>query len=170
MRQKCCLRATLDFPTGICRMDSVVNENEQEIEMNQANQTTVESAMEYKYVPWEEMPRIEQLQCIYWDAYKDAYGMRPRGIDTSNWTEAMFESELTYLQTVINRNEGVRLQEEALAAEQLEETIAKMMECGCRNREMAIRWLHDMYETNGDTEYLEFNLGVNYGYFSGKRV
>jgi len=146
-----------------------VTQNEQEIEMNQVNQTTVESAMEYKYVPWEEMPRIEQMQCIYWDAYKDAYGMRPRGIDTSDWTEAMFESELTYLQTVINRNQVLRLEEEALAAIRLEETIAKMMECGCRNRETAIRWLHDIYETNGDTEYLEYNLGVNYGYFSGKK-
>ena len=133
-----------------------------------ANQT-VESAMEYKYVPWDDMPRIEQLACIYWDAYKDAYGMRPRGMDTSKWTEAMFESELDYLQTVIDRNGADRIADEKAAYDRVEETIAKMMDCGCRNREMAIRWLHEAYDTNGDTEYLEYNLGVNYGYFSGKR-
>jgi len=135
--------------------------------MTQANQTTV--ATEYKYTPWDELSRRDQLACIYSDAYKDAYNFRPRGVDTSDWTEAMFESELAYLQTIIERNESVRLEDEALAAIRLEETIDKMMESGCRNREMAIRWLHDIYETHGDTEYLEYNLGVNYGYFSGKK-
>jgi len=135
--------------------------------MNQANQTT--TASEYKYTPWEELSRRDQLSCIYSDAYKDAYGMRPRGTDTSNWTEAMFVSELAYLQTVIDRNEADRIEDEKAAYDRVEETIERMMECGCRNREMAIRWLHDCYDTNGDTEYLEYNLGVNYGYFSGKR-
>jgi len=35
------------------------------------------------------------------------------------------------------------------------------------SREDAIRHLHETYETNGDTEYLEFTLGVRYGYLSG---
>jgi hypothetical protein len=143
-----------------------VTQTEQEIQMNQANQTA--AATEYKFTPWDELSRRDQLACIYSDAYKDAYNFRPRGVDTSDWTEAMFESELAYLQTVIERNENARLEDEAFAAIRLEETIDKMMECGCRNREMAIRWLHDIYETNGDTEYLEYNLGVNYGYFSSK--
>jgi hypothetical protein len=133
-----------------------------------ANQT-VESAMSYQYTPWEELSRRDQLACIYSDAYKDAYNFRPRGVDTSDWTEAMFESELAYLQTIIDRNNVIRIEDEKAAYDRVEETIAKMMECGCRNREMAIRWLHEAYETNGDTEYLEYNLGVNYGYFSGKR-
>ena len=37
---------------------------------------------------------------------------------------------------------------------------------GC-TREDAIHHLHDVYNTNGDLEYLEFNLGVRYGYLSG---
>ncbi len=135
--------------------------------MNQANQTT--TATEYKYTPWEELSRRDQLACIYSDAYKDAYNFRPRGVDTSDWTEAMFESELAYLQTIIERNEADRIEDEKAAYDRVEETIERMMECGCRNREMAIRWLHEAYDTNGDTEYLEYNLGVNYGYFSGKR-
>jgi hypothetical protein len=35
---------------------------------------------------WEEMTVLEQMQCQYWDMYKDAYGVRPRGIDTSAWS------------------------------------------------------------------------------------
>jgi hypothetical protein len=38
---------------------------------------------------------------------------------------------------------------------------------GC-SREDAIRHLHQTYETDGDTEYLEYHLGVRYGYLSGK--
>jgi hypothetical protein len=84
-------------------------------------------------------------------------------------TEAQLEAELEYLAMVIKREEDDRIEDEIRAGQRLEETIYKMMDCGCRNREMAIRWLHEAYETNGDTEYLEYNLGVNYGYFSGKR-
>jgi len=34
--------------------------------------------------------RREELECIFWDMYKDAYGVRPRGVDTSAWDEATF--------------------------------------------------------------------------------
>jgi hypothetical protein len=38
---------------------------------------------------WGEMTVLEQYACTYWDMYKDAYGVRPRGIDTSAWTREM---------------------------------------------------------------------------------
>jgi hypothetical protein len=34
-------------------------------------------------------------------------------------------------------------------------------------REDAIRHLHAKHDTNGDVEYLEYHLGVRYGYLSG---
>ena len=37
-------------------------------------------------------------------------------------------------------------------------------------REDCVRYLHDVYKTNGDVEYLEFNLGIPYGYISGKKA
>jgi hypothetical protein len=154
------------------RLVNVVFENSRlifkEYKMTQADQT-VDAATEYNYTPWEEMSRHDQLSCTFWDAYKDAHGFRPRHVDTSKMTEAQLEAELEYLAMVIKREEDARIEDEIRASQRLEDTIAKMMECGCRNREMAIRWLHDIYETNGDTEYLEYNLGVNYGYFSGKK-
>lgn len=121
--------------------------------------------MEFEMVAWDDMPRIEQLACIYSDAYKDAYNMRPRGIDTSNWTEAMFESQLEYLSGVIKNNEQMRLENEAFAEQRLDETIAKLMNAGAKDRAMAIRWLHEAHDTDGDDSYLEFHLGVGYGYF-----
>lgn len=121
------------------------------------------------YKTWEEYTPLEQAACMWWDMYKDAYNFRPRGMDTSDWTLEKFEEEMQYLQGVIRRNEGARLEDEAEAAVRVEDTIATMMESGCRNREMAIRWLHDIYETEGDTSYLEYNLGVAYGYFASTK-
>jgi hypothetical protein len=54
------------------------------------------------------MTRQEELQCIYWDMYKDAYGIRPRGIDTSNWTEEAFVKEFDHLGRTIDENERQR--------------------------------------------------------------
>ena len=62
---------------------------------------------------WEDMTDLEQAQCTYWDMYKDAYGHRPRGVDTSTWTLADFEQEFAGLGTVIQREEADRKTAEA---------------------------------------------------------
>jgi len=121
------------------------------------------------YKTWEEYTPLEKAAATWWDMYKDAYNFRPRGVDTSDWTLEKFEEEMDYLHGVIRRNEDARRDEEAEAAIRVEDTIAKMMECGCRDRAMAQRWLHDIYETEGDTSYLEYNLGVSYGYFASTK-
>ena len=56
----------------------------------------------------ETMTRQEELHSIYWDLYKDAHGIRPRGIDTSNWTEMAFNSEFEYLTTMIQDSTGCK--------------------------------------------------------------
>ena len=57
---------------------------------------------------WEELTVLEQMACQFWDMYKDAYGVRPRGIDTSAWDEATFEAEFNYLQDLIAEDESER--------------------------------------------------------------
>jgi hypothetical protein len=47
------------------------------------------------------MTELEQMQCQYWDMYKDAYGVRPRGVDTSSWTVEDFEEQFKILDQVI---------------------------------------------------------------------
>ena len=49
--------------------------------------------MSNEFKSWEEMTVLEQYACQFWDMYKDAYGVRPRGIDTSSWTVEQFEAE-----------------------------------------------------------------------------
>ena len=69
--------------------------------------------MSNEFKSWEEMSALEQAQCTYWDMYKDAYGVRPRGIDTSTWTLEDFDAEFEVLGTAIDREEADRKDREA---------------------------------------------------------
>jgi hypothetical protein len=114
---------------------------------------------------WEEMSVIEQMACQYWDMYKDAYGVRPRGIDTSTWTEADFLKEFGYLNLVIEREAIQRREAEARASHDFEMRVLGLLSSGAKDREMALRWIHEAEETGGDDEYLCYTLGLPYGYF-----
>ena len=113
---------------------------------------------------WSDLSELEQLQSIYWDAFKDAHGIRPRGIDTSTWTVEDFEAELVSLGEVADRAQAARLASEAEAAEVLEVRIQNLMHPGT-NRERVIAWIADAEGANGDMEFLCFLLGLRYGYF-----
>jgi hypothetical protein len=114
---------------------------------------------------WEEMTTLEQYSCQYWDMYKDAYGVRPRGINTSSWTEAMFEAEFVQLAKTIEANYKEQLASEARAIERFEAQVESFIQSGAKTRETAIRWFHEAEGSNGDDEYLCFLLGLPYRYF-----
>jgi len=113
---------------------------------------------------WEEMSVLEQMQCQFWDMYKDAYGVRPRGVDTSTWTEADFLKEFGYLNLVIEREAIQRRAAEAKAIVDFEDRVTNLMHTGT-NRERVIAWLMDAEGANGDFEYFCFCVGLPYGYF-----
>ena len=117
-----------------------------------------------QFKSWEEMSTLEQYACQYWDMYKDAYGVRPRGVDTSTWTEADFENEFASLGAVIQREEADRKVAEARAVAEFEDRVTNLMHTGT-NRERVIAWLMDAEGANGDFEYFCFCVGLPYGYF-----
>jgi len=114
---------------------------------------------------WEEMTTLEQYACQYWDMYKDAYGFRPRGIDTSAWDEATFNAEFDYLQDLIAKNEQERKVAEQEAAHAFEMRVQSVIACGAHNRAMALRWIHEAEGSNGDDEFLCYLMGLPYRYF-----
>jgi hypothetical protein len=116
------------------------------------------------------LTRTEELQCIFWDMYKDAYNFRPRHVDTSMWTEAQFEAEFEQLAQVIHREGLLREQSEARAAHDFEMRMLGLLQSGAKNREMALRWVHEAEGTQGDDEFLCFELGLPYRYFAVDRV
>ena len=114
---------------------------------------------------WEEMSTLEQYACQYWDMHKDAYGHRPRGIDTTNWTLEEFEAEFEILGQIIELEAGLRRTSETEAVHGFEMRVQGILACGAKDRAMALRWIHEAEGTNGDDEYLCFCLGLPYGYF-----
>jgi hypothetical protein len=118
-----------------------------------------------QFKSWEEMSTLEQYSCQFWDMYKDAYGVRPRGIDTSSWTEADFEREFFQLSVAIAEEERRRKESEERAVYVFEERVQELLTSGAKTREMAMRWIHEAEGSNGDDEYLCFLLGLPYRYF-----
>ena len=121
--------------------------------------------MENGFKSWEEMSTLEQYACQYWDMYKDAYGSRPRGIDTTSWTEADFEAEFELLGKEIDSNYKEQLAREEVASHDFEMRILNLLQSGASDREMALRWIHEAEGSNGDEEYLCYLAGLPYGYF-----
>jgi hypothetical protein len=117
-----------------------------------------------QFKSWEEMSALEQAQCQYWDMYKDAYGVRPRGVDTSGWTLADFDAEFKLLGEIIVQEDVARKEAEARAVVEFEDRVTNLMHTGT-NRERVIAWLMDAEHANGDFEYFAFTQGLPYGYF-----
>ena len=114
---------------------------------------------------WEEMTTLEQYACTYWDMYKDAFGIRPRGIDTSSWSEADYLVEFKELEEIIEREHNLRKESEAAAVVRFEARVASIQEMGAKDRAMALRWIHEAEGSDGDDEYLCYCVGLPYGYF-----
>jgi hypothetical protein len=97
--------------------------------------------------------------------YKDAYGVRPRGIDTSTWTLEQFEAEFQGLGVAIEAEEKARVAAEQNAVFSFEKRISDLMFSGAKDRATAMRWIHEAEDTNGDDDYLAWTLGLPYMYF-----
>ena len=119
-----------------------------------------------EFKSWEDMTILEQYQCQYWDMYKDAYGFRPHGIDTSSWTEQDFEKEFEYLSYAIRREDEARRMAEEGAVRDFENRVGEMVALGAGNRETALRWIMEADQANGDWEFLCYLNGLPYGFFN----
>jgi hypothetical protein len=121
--------------------------------------------MTTEFKSWDELSELEQAQATYWDMYKDAYGVRPRGVDTSGWTVEDFRNEFEYLGAVIEAADKDRKEAEASATVVFEQRIQSLIQLGAKDRATAMRWIHEAEETNGDDDYLAWTLGLPYQHF-----
>lgn len=119
-----------------------------------------------QFKSWEELSDLEQAQATFWDMYKDAHNFRPRHIDTSTWTLADFEREFAELGQVMETNAAAEKIAQDAAVETFERRVAELISMGAKDYEMALRWIHEAEETQGDNDYLAWTLGLPYRYFA----
>lgn len=108
------------------------------------------------------------------DLYKDARGNRPRDAFYAQWRSMKPEDRQAVwdgLQRELSEREALRATFEASNVVKVEQHIAQTLQTVAGStRADAIRYLHDSYETDGDLGFLEYLLGVPYGYFNGPKV
>jgi len=114
---------------------------------------------------WDNLTELEQLASEYSDYYKEAYGIRPRFVDTTAWTVEDFKAEFERLGRICEENRLNEARWEAEAIEKFEATVTKLIGMGAKDRETAISWLADAEGSQGDS-YLAYCWGLPHGYFS----
>ena len=105
---------------------------------------------------WDQLSEREQLETIYSDAYKDAYGFRPRGhvFDTVEELRAAIELRIA------EEKESMRR-----AMLEFEARVASVIETGASDRATALRWIADADGCADDLEHLCYVNGLPFSYF-----
>lgn len=101
------------------------------------------------------------------DLHKDAYGFRP---DQSFWgyfasanadqKQAVWDNLLEAADRAMERE----AQETAAAIQKFEMLLTQLRNMGAKDFSMVLSWLHQAHDTDGDDEFLEFRLGLPFGY------
>lgn len=120
---------------------------------------------ETEFKSWEELSRKEQLEATVWDMYKEAHGIRPRHLNLQGMTEAQLVAECQRLELDIERADKARREDQARAVVRFSKRVEDTIKAGAKDRETALRWIHEADGTNGDDEYLCYLNGLPYGFF-----
>lgn len=108
----------------------------------------------------------DELGATYWDFYKEVHGIRPRWVNHEEATVEWYRAELESLQREADAQWEDQLVREGEAVAEFEKSVESLIAAGAGDRATAIRWLHAANDTNGDTEYLCYALGLPYNYFT----
>jgi len=106
---------------------------------------------------------------LYSDLHKDARGVRPGNAGFDYWTSLEPQEKQVQWDALIsemNQRIDDERAEEKLAIARFEAQVNAWISMGARTREVAIEWMHQAEETNGDGDYLCYRLGLPYGYVS----
>lgn len=107
------------------------------------------------------------------DLHKDAYGRRPSRLFWDMWATAHDDQKQAFWDEAIEAlkwsiEQEKQQQTAAIAA--TEKRIAEILEMVVgATRADAIRYLDEAYDTRGDINFLEFHLGIPYGYLTGQK-
>lgn len=108
--------------------------------------------------------KIEELKDMYCDWHKDVHGVKARWVYGMDLTEAELKGMLDRLE-----QEYLFVREEEAKREATNEVTARaqiqaLINHGAQDVAMAIRWMHDAEDTQGDNRFLDYTLGTRYGF------
>lgn len=78
--------------------------------------------------------------------------------------------DLVMPEKVIERESILRKEAEEVAMIAFEMRVQELMSSGAKSYEMAMRWIHEAEGTDGDDEFLCYELGLPYRYFVVKET
>lgn len=105
------------------------------------------------------MTELEELRNLYCEMHKDVYGVKARWYQPASVEQA--KQDLARLEQSLIAS----IAADELAAEKAVKEFNEFVRT-CPDLQTAIRWQHDAYNTAGDNEFLEYHLGLPYGYLS----
>ena len=124
------------------------------------------------------MKDFKRSDVLSWisDLYKDVHGVRPRGYNFHEWTDAELEVYTDELIAQLKENEELdRLQQEA-DVKRFQDQIQKTIELGAGDRKTALKWLFSSeeydqgeYVTDWDVDGFLYSKGIVHSDF-GKQV
>lgn len=113
------------------------------------------------------MAKYDYSDACYSDLHKDARGFRPSIGNQLIWNDSTPEQKQRIwngLCDELAQRMADEKAEQERASHDFEVRVQDLMLSGAKDRGMAIKWLHEAYDTRGDTNYLEYHLGLPYGY------
>ena len=110
---------------------------------------------------------VEELKDLYCDMHKDVHGVKGRWIYGGSYTHQELVDMINRLEQEWVEVEAREREQQQAAAVAARQQIQRLMELGARDEAMAIRWMHEAYRTDGDHKFLDWELGVEYGFIEG---
>jgi hypothetical protein len=110
-----------------------------------------------------EMTELEELESTYCDMHKDVYGVKARWYRAESVEQA--RADIKSLEEALEAYTKQERRNQQQAAERFEKRLEEIIKMGAGTRENAIKWIHQAENTDGDDEFLCYQLGLRYGYF-----
>lgn len=107
---------------------------------------------------------LEELESIYCEMHKDVYGVKARWYRAESVEQARADIERLGAEL-----EQVQAEEEFAQEQAIARFLELVVEHHKGDFEAAVRGQHDAFGTQGDDEFLEYNLGIPYKWIARHR-
>ena len=112
----------------------------------------------------------QEMILIYSDFYKDAYGVRPRGINYHEFTLEELEADFNSFSKVCKENARIEKEANERAIADFEAKVQTLINMGANDRKTALRWIVESYEAHdlyyGADWLVSYELGIGYNKYA----